>query len=102
MREVANVNGKLTLLEDAKIPITDRGFLYGDSLYEVIIIENGFPMFLKEHLERMHKSAEKMRMKLTISDDELTEEIRKTVEFYGKKPQRIYCRWVKCGKKDQK
>jgi len=94
MREVANVNGKLTLVEDAKIPITDRGFLYGDSLYEVIIIENGFPMFQKEHLERMHKSAEKMRMKLTISDDELIEKIRKTVEFYGEKPQRIYCRWV--------
>ena len=101
MREVANVNGTLSLLEDAKIPVTDRGFLYGDSLYEVIIIENGFPIFLNEHLERTHKSAEKMRMKLSISDEELTEEIRRTVEFYGEKPKRVYCRWVKFDKKNK-
>ena len=32
---VANVNGKISKLEDAKIGVDDRGFLYGDSLYEV-------------------------------------------------------------------
>ena len=95
MREVANVNGTLSLLEDARIPITDRGFLYGDSLYEVIIIENGYPMFLKEHLERMKRSAEKMRMELTISDEKMTEQINKTIAFYGEKPKRIYCRWAR-------
>ena len=32
---VANVNGEISKLEDAKIGVDDRGFLYGDSLYEV-------------------------------------------------------------------
>lgn len=32
---VANVNGKISSLENAVIGVSDRGFLYGDSLYEV-------------------------------------------------------------------
>ena len=35
LRRMANVNGEITPLEDARISILDRGFLYGDSVYEV-------------------------------------------------------------------
>ncbi|SVD24753.1 uncharacterized protein METZ01_LOCUS377607, partial [marine metagenome] len=35
LRPMANVDGQITAMHDAKIPVMDRGFLYGDSVYEV-------------------------------------------------------------------
>ena len=78
---VANVNGLLSPLEDAKIPISDRGFLYGDSIYEVVIVENGVPMFLEDHFERMKKSAAKIELKITQTNKEIKGEISKTLKF---------------------
>ena len=78
---VANVNGLLSPLEDAKIPVSDRGFLYGDSIYEVVIVENGVPMFLEDHFERMKKSAAKIELKITQTDKEIKGEISKTLKF---------------------
>jgi len=65
---VANVNGVITDMDKAVIPVLDRGFLYGDSLYEVAITQNHVPIFMDDHMDRMRSSASKMQMPLTISD----------------------------------
>ena len=56
-RRMANVNGEITPLEDARISILDRGFLYGDSVYEVFRTYSGVPLFCHEHFDRMENSA---------------------------------------------
>ena len=62
---MANVNGEITPLEEARISILDRGFLYGDSVYEVFRTYSGVPLFCHEHFERMENSAR------LICDDDL-------------------------------
>ena len=45
----AAVDGVVTPLAEARIPVMDRGFLYGDSIYEVFRTYEGVPLFFDEH-----------------------------------------------------
>ena len=56
--ERINVNGVITPPEAAVIPALDRGFLYGDAVYETIRTYGGRPFRLRQHLERLRRSAE--------------------------------------------
>ena len=47
------LNGDMVALEDAKISVLDRGFIFGEGIYEVIPIMKGRPFFLNDHLERL-------------------------------------------------
>jgi D-alanine transaminase len=53
MREMVHLNGELLPLEDAKIPVLDRGFIFGDGIYEVIPVYARTPLRMHEHLARM-------------------------------------------------
>lgn len=79
MRATANVNGLITPANEAKVSLLDRGFLYGDSIYEVTRTYQGVPFFLEEHFDRLENSARLARMKISQSRDFLREEIRRTV-----------------------
>lgn len=52
----ASVNGKILSFKGAKISIFDRGFLFGDGIYEVCKVKNGKVLFLNEHIERLKNS----------------------------------------------
>src|SRR5262252_1989966 len=58
MPDVASVNGVLTTADEARVPALDRGFLYGDSVYETVRTYSGRPFRLVPHLERLRRSAE--------------------------------------------
>ncbi|WP_412471088.1 aminotransferase class IV [Halobacteriovorax sp. RT-2-4] len=74
--KVISINGQiLEREEDAKISVLDRGFLYGDSVYEVTEVRNGKIGFLKEHLERLQNSALKMHMHLQLNFTEYEKRI---------------------------
>ena len=47
------INGLLVPKEDAKVSVFDRGFLYGDGVFETLRIYNGIPFMLDEHMERL-------------------------------------------------
>lgn len=53
MPELAYVNGNITPIGEAMIPIEDRGYQFADALYEVIASYNGRLFCLDEHLQRM-------------------------------------------------
>ena len=46
------------------IPVNDRAFNYGDGLFETILVNNGEPLFLKEHLTRLNLGCKKLRIEL--------------------------------------
>ena len=46
------------------IPVNDRAFNYGDGLFETILVNDGEPLFLKEHLIRLDSGCKKLRIKL--------------------------------------
>ncbi|MEJ5299548.1 MAG: aminotransferase class IV [Thermodesulforhabdaceae bacterium] len=48
-------NGSLCPVDSVKISPLDRGFLYGDGLFETIRLQNGKPLWLSEHLERLRR-----------------------------------------------
>lgn len=51
------VNGVFTPPEEARVSIFDRGFLYGDSIYEVTLTYEGIPFLLEDHFDRLEHSA---------------------------------------------
>lgn len=50
------INGRIFSYKNAKISVFDRGFLFGDGVYEVCKIKKGRVLFLKEHIERLKNS----------------------------------------------
>lgn len=53
---VVYLNGEFLPVEDAKIPVMDRGFLFGDGVYEVIPVFGGKAFRVDEHLQRLEYS----------------------------------------------
>jgi len=51
------LNDALTPISQARVSVNDRGFLYGDGLFETLRAEAGRVLFLPEHLERLEASA---------------------------------------------
>jgi D-alanine transaminase len=50
------LNGELLPLEDAKVSVLDRGFIFGDGVYEVVPVYSRVPFRLDEHLARLERS----------------------------------------------
>ncbi len=95
-KSMGNVDGRITPTGEACVPVLDRGFLYGDSIYEVFRTYSGVPLFYQEHWERLENSARLIRMHITQSQDEITEQIRRTVQATsaGKLEREVYVRYV--------
>jgi branched-chain amino acid aminotransferase len=76
---VININGEIFNEETAKISVLDRGFLYGDSVYEATRTFNRKPFRLTQHIERLFSSAEKIYFSPTKTKPEIIAEIHKTI-----------------------
>ncbi len=60
--EKVYLNGKIIQANNAKISVFDRGFLFGDGIYEVMLQFNGHFFFGKEHLERLTSCLQKINI----------------------------------------
>ena len=60
---LANINGEITPLSEAKIPALDRGFLFGDAGYEVMWVHQGRMWLEEEHFVRLERSLNLIRIK---------------------------------------
>ncbi len=56
------LNGCFLPLEEARVPVMDRGFLFGDGVYEVIPVYDRRPFRLAEHLSRLQDSLDGIRL----------------------------------------
>ena len=83
VRSMANVDGVITPTGEARIPVMDRGFLYGDSIYEVFRTYGGIPLFFDEHWERFENSARLIHLRLELTKETMTDEIRRTFRASG-------------------
>jgi branched-chain amino acid aminotransferase len=63
-RELASVDGKVTLTADAVLPLPDDGLYRGDGVFEVIRLYAGRPFALDAHLDRLGRSAAKIDLPL--------------------------------------
>ncbi len=73
------INGNFVPPEEAFVSVFDRGFLYGDSVYDVTLTYEGIPFLLDSHLDRLESSAQKIAMEIKWKREELTKLIYKGV-----------------------
>jgi D-alanine transaminase len=57
-----HLNGEYTLLPDAKISVMDRGFIFGDGVYEVIPVYGGCLFRFEQHMARLERSLAELRI----------------------------------------
>ena len=84
----ANTNGRLHAADEPSIAPLNRGFLYGDAIYEVWRTYGGVVFAWEPHWERLERSADALFLKLPFSRGEIFQEIRRTVAaFRERSPQ---------------
>ncbi len=82
-KAIAIVNGVLSPEKDAFVPALDRGFLFGDSVYEVMRTRNKVPFLFKEHFERLEASSSRIGIRLPFTMEELKKETKRGLKESG-------------------
>lgn len=77
------IDGKSCAGPEARVSVFDRGFLYGDSVFETIRTYGGRPFALDEHLTRLWRSAELVFIPIPCSRDTLRAEVEVALKAAG-------------------
>lgn len=77
------INEHLVDEQDAKVPYNDRGYVFGDGIYEYIRTYNNIIFTAKPHFERLLRSAKEIGLELKYNVDELTELIQELLAANG-------------------
>ena len=64
------LNGEYTVLPDAKISVMDRGFIFGDGVYEVVPVYAGQPFRFEQHMARLDRSLRELRIASPLTHDQ--------------------------------
>ncbi len=92
MKDIIWINGKIVSESDAKISVFDRGFLYGDGLFETMRAYDGRVFCLKGHLERFFTGSKILGIKIPYSEIFLEKKISKLTRSL--KSGNVYVRLV--------
>jgi D-alanine transaminase len=84
------LNGEFLPLEAARIPVLDRGFVFGDGIYEMVPVYDRQPFRLDEHLRRLQASLDAIRLANPLSDEVWRERIRALVAQQDFVDQSLY------------
>ena len=90
MNDLIWINGEIIPMSEARIGVEDRGFQFADGVYEVIRIYNGRTFTLTEHLQRLARSAEALKIGMPLAVDALSEQICKLISASGVREGMIY------------
>jgi D-alanine transaminase len=77
------LNGEFTRLPDAKISVMDRGFIFGDGVYEVVPVYSGVPFRFEHHMARLERSLGELRIKPPLSRIEWLAILRQLIATYA-------------------
>ena len=90
MSDLIWFNGKVMNMADAHVGVEDRGFQFADGVYEVVRFYNGRPFTLREHMERLARSAEGIKLAVPMPIEELADEITRFVPHTGEREGYVY------------
>lgn len=88
--DIVYLNGDYMPLEEARIPVLDRGFIFGDGVYEVVPAYSRHLFRLPQHLKRLQHSLDGIRLPNPHSDDEWTKLTQELVARNAGDDQSIY------------
>jgi len=84
------LNGRFLPLEDAKVSVLDRGFVYGDGVYELIPVYRRQPYRLRQHLARLQRSLDGIRLVNPHTDAEWESIVRELIARTALDDQAVY------------
>jgi D-alanine transaminase len=84
------LNGKFLPIEEAKIPVLDRGFIFGDGVYELVPVYSRVPFRLDEHMARLERSLSETGIRNPYSRAQWREIIFKLIDGQSFDDQGIY------------
>ena len=87
---ICHLNGQYLPLSEARVSPLDRAFLFGDAVYEVVPVFGGRPFRLRQHLDRLARSLEGIRMAPPLSHPEWSALCRELIERNGGGAQYLY------------
>jgi D-alanine transaminase len=88
--QIAFLNGEFVELSNAKISVLDRGFIFGDGVYEVIPVYSKRLFRLDEHLERLQNSLDAIRIDNPYPESEWKKFLSQIVMKHAEEDQSIY------------
>lgn len=88
--EIAYLNGKWMAPDEATVSVFDRGFMFGDGIYEVMAVYGGKVFTLEEHLDRLLRSLREIRMESPLARDEWRDLINGATEKSGEQDACLY------------
>ena len=90
MPDIAFINGRFLPWDEANISIDDRGFQFGDAVYEVIRTYRGSPFELIAHLARLDRSARELSLRQPYTSLQWTRWIQQGLSLAGYQDAKIY------------
>ncbi len=84
------LNGKFLPIEQAMVPVLDRGFIFGDGVYELIPVYSRAPFRMDEHLARLERSLAAVRIRNPYAREKWREIIRELVAQQPWEDQGVY------------
>ena len=84
------LNGRFMPIEEAMVPVLDRGFVFGDGVYELVPVYSRVPFRLDEHLVRLERSLAEVRIKNPYSRERWGEIITQLVAQQPFEDQAVY------------
>jgi len=73
------INGEMVALKDAKISVFDRAFQYGDGVFEGMRCYDGRIFKLKEHTERLFRSARMVGIEIPMTKEEFNDAVKRVI-----------------------
>ena len=90
MSEIVYLNGEFMPADQARIPVLDRGFIFGDGVYEVIPVYSRRPFRLPEHFQRLQRSLDAVRIANPLTGPEWVRLIDEIVARNSGDDQSVY------------
>ncbi len=90
MSSIFYINGNLVPAEQAVVPALDRGFLFGDGVYEVIAVIDGLLLEFERHAARLARSLAEVGIRNPLPRDALLERCRELVRCNGLREGSVY------------
>lgn len=87
---VGFLNGEFNKLENLKVSVMDRGFIYADGVYEVIPVYQKKPFALQEHIARLFDNLEKIALSLDQNEKFITDILYKLLDLTDYQFEYIY------------
>src|SRR5437763_16502805 len=85
-----HLNGEFMPIEQAKISVLDRGFIFGDGVYELVPVYSRVPFRLEEHLLRLERSLAAVRIRNPYSPAQWREFIYRLIDAQPLDDQGVY------------